>query len=140
MWSDASGRQKRNKENSKLLSSRWHWVSGESYNSILQTHATTNPGFLNISFRYPIGLSISKHPVVWIEMDGNMLLIFQQRITQKNNSPTTFEGDDGNTLEYYIHCNRLQQTHLNTHTNDTIISICNCQVSKVSADNKWSVA
>lgn len=27
MWSDATGKQKRSKENSKLLSSRWHWVS-----------------------------------------------------------------------------------------------------------------
>lgn len=26
MWSDATGKQKRSKENSKLLSSRWHWV------------------------------------------------------------------------------------------------------------------
>lgn len=25
-WSDVTGRQKRSKENSKLLSSRWHWV------------------------------------------------------------------------------------------------------------------
>lgn len=26
-WSDVTGKQKRSKENSKLLSSRWHWIS-----------------------------------------------------------------------------------------------------------------
>lgn len=27
MWSDASGKQKRSKENSKLISSHWQWVN-----------------------------------------------------------------------------------------------------------------
>lgn len=90
MWSDASGKQKRSKDSSKLLSAHWQWVSNILIVFEIDFEQLKKKKYFIFYFRFPIGLLIFTHLVASIVMDGNMLLIFQLHTMQKKISPIMF--------------------------------------------------